>query len=110
MKKKQKKSKFSIALIVIDIFVLVCFFVAYGPFSFFRDFLVTTAMTTMTHKYFAYVLYSESMVEEILDNNKVIETEDPTDTSKINIQPIVDTGTYESIYEEQVLKKDEGND
>lgn len=110
MKKKQKKSKFSIVLIVIDIFVLVCFFVAYGPFSFFRDFLVTTAMTTMTHKYFAYVLYSESMVEEILDNNKVIEIEDPTDTSKINIQPIVDTGTYESIYEEQVLKKDEGND
>ena len=55
MKKKQKKSKFSIVLIVIDIFVLVCFFVAYGPFSFFRDFLVTTAMSTMTHKYFAYV-------------------------------------------------------
>ena len=110
MKKKQKKSKFSIFLIVVDVFVLICFFVAYGPFSFFRDFLVTTAMTTMTHKYFAYVLYSESMVEEILDNNKVIETEDPTDTSKINIQPVVDTGTYESIYEEQVLKKDEGND
>ena len=110
MKKKQKKSKFSIFLIVVDAFVLICFFVAYGPFSFFRDFIVTTAMTTMTHKYFAYVLYSESMVEEILDNNKVIETEDPTDTSKINIQPVVDTGTYESIYEEQVLKKDEGND
>ena len=73
MKKKQKKSKFSIVLIVIDIFVLVCFFVAYGPFLFFRDFLVTTAMTTMTHKYFAYVLYSESLGEEILDNNKVIE-------------------------------------
>lgn len=110
MKKKQKKSKFSIVLIVIDVFALICFFIAYGPFSFFRDFLVTTAMTTMTHKYFAYVLYSESMVEEILDNNRVIETEDPTDTSKINIQPIVDTGTYESVYEEQVLKKDEGND
>ena len=110
MKKKQKKSKFSIFLITVDIFVLICFFVAYGPFSFFRDFIVTTAMTTMTHKYFAYVLYSESMVEEILDNNKVIETEDPTDTSKINIKPIVDTGTYESIYEEQVLKKDDGND
>lgn len=110
MKKKQKKSKFSVFLIVVDVFVLICFFVAYGPFSFFRDFIVTTAMTTMTHKYFAYVLYSESMVEEILDNNKVIEIEDPTDTSKINIQPVVDTGTYESIYEEQVLKKDEGND
>ena len=110
MKKKEKKSKFNIVLIVIDVFTLFCFFIAYGPFSFFRDFLVTTAMTTMTHKYFAYVLYSEEMVEKILENNRVIETEDPTDTSKINIQPIVDNGTYESIYEEQVLKKDEGND
>ncbi len=110
MKKKEKKSKFNIVLIVIDVFTLICFFIAYGPFSFFRDFLVTTAMTTMTHKYFAYVLYSEDMVEKILENNRVIETEDPTDTSKINIQPIVDNGTYESIYEEQVLKKDEGND
>lgn len=110
MKKKEKKSKFNIVLIVIDVFALICFFIAYGPFSFFRDFLVTTAMTTMTHKYFAYVLYSEDMVEKILENNRVIETEDPTDTSKINIQPIVDNGTYESIYEEQVLKKDEGND
>lgn len=108
--KKEKKSKFNIVLIVIDVFALICFFIAYGPFSFFRDFLVTTAMTTMTHKYFAYVLYSEDMVEKILENNRVIETEDPTDTSKINIQPIVDNGTYESIYEEQVLKKDEGND
>lgn len=108
--KKEKKSKFNIVLIVIDVFALICFFIAYGPFSFFRDFLVTTAMTTMTHKYFAYVLYSEDMVEKILENNRVIETEDPTDTSKINIQPIVDNGTYESIYEEQVLKKDDGND
>lgn len=108
--KKEKKSKFNIVLIVIDVFALICFFIAYGPFSFFRDFLVTTAMTTMTHKYFAYVLYSEDMVKKILENNRVIETEDPTDTSKINIQPIVDNGTYESIYEEQVLKKDEGND
>ena len=74
MKKKEKKSKFNIVLIVIDVFALICFFIAYGPFSFFRDFLVTTAMTTMTHKYFAYVLYSEDMVEKILENNRVIET------------------------------------
>jgi exopolysaccharide biosynthesis protein len=107
---KQKKSKLSIFLIIIDTLALICFFFAYGPISFFRDYLVTTAMTTMTHKYFAYVLYDEAMVEKILDNNKIIESEDPTDTSKINIQPIIDTGTYESIYEEQILKKDEGND
>ncbi|NLC48569.1 MAG: phosphodiester glycosidase family protein [Tenericutes bacterium] len=107
---KKKNSKLSILLIVIDSLALICFFFAYGPISFFRDYLVTTAMTTMTHKYFAYVLYDEQMVSNILDNNKIIESEDPTDTTKINIQPIIDTGTYDSIYEEQILKKDEGND
>lgn len=110
VKDKTSKSKFSIFLIVVDVLALICFFLAYGPISYFRDYLVTTAMTTMNHKYFAYVLYDEDMVNEILDSNKIIESEDPTDTSKINISPIVDTGTYESIYEEQILKKDKDND
>lgn len=108
--KNKKKSKFSIFLIVIDIIAVICFFLAYGPFSFFRDFVVTTAMTTMNHKYFAYVLYSENMVNETLDNNKVIETSESTDTSIINTTPVKDTGSYESIYEEQILKRDENND
>lgn len=108
--KSSKNSKFSIALIIVDVIVLICFFLAYGPFSFFRDYLVTTAMTTMNHKYFAYVLYSEEMVEKILANNKIIESDSPTDISKINTKPVLDTGTYESIYEEQVLKRDKNND
>ncbi len=107
---KKKTSKFSIALIVVDVIVLICFFLAYGPFSFFRDYLVTTAMTTMNHRYFAYVLYSEDMVEKVLANNTIIESDSPTDTSKINTKPVADTGTYESIYEEQVLKRDNKND
>ena len=107
---KKKRSKFSIFLIIVDVLAIVCFFIAYGPFSFFRDWFVTTSMTTMTHKYFAYVLYDEDMINEVLDNNKIIESEDPTDTSKISFNANVDTGTYESIYEEQVLKRDEGND
>ncbi len=107
---KKKTSKFSIALIVVDVMVLICFFLAYGPFSFFRDYLVTTAMTTMNHRYFAYVLYSEEMVEKVLANNTIIESDSPTDTSKINTKPVADTGTYESIYEEQVLKRDNKND
>lgn len=109
-KSKKKASKMSIFLIVVDTLVLICFFLAYGPISFFRDYLVTTAMTTMSHKYFAYVLYSEETVEKVLDNNRIIESDSPTDTSKINTTPVVDTGVYESIYEEQVLKRDNEND
>jgi len=109
-KKKEKNSKFSIFLIVVDIFALICFFLAYGPFSYFRDLLVTTAMTTMSHKYFAYVLYNEDQVMKILDNNKIIEPESNTDSSKISFNPNFETETYESIYEEQILKKDKDND
>ena len=108
--KKQKISKFSIFLIVVDILVLICFFLAYGPISYFRDLYVTTAMTTMTHKYFAYVLYSEETVKKVLDNNKIVEPEENTDSSAINFNPKFETDDYESIYEEQILKKDKGND
>ena len=57
-KVKKNKSGFSIFLIAIDVIAIICFFVAYGPFAFFRDWFVTTSMTTMTHKYFAYTLYA----------------------------------------------------
>ena len=110
VKNKEKTSKFSVFLIVIDTIALICFFLAYGPFAYFRDLLVTTAMTTMTHKYFAYVLYSEDEVMKIVDNNKMIEPEEDTDQSKISFNPDFEKDTYESIYEEQILKKDEGND
>ena len=110
MKEKKKKSKFSIFLIIVDVFVLICFFLAYGPISYFRDLLVTTAMTTMSHKYFAYVLYSEEQVKEILDNNKIIEPEENTDSSAISFNPNFEVEEYDSIYEKQILQKDEGND
>lgn len=107
---KKNKNVFPKILIAIDTFALICFFVVYGPFSFFRDFFVTTAMTTMTHKYFAYVLYSEEMVEKTLANNRVIEGTESTNISSINTAIGEDTGVYESIYEEQILKRDAGND
>ena len=89
MKQKKKKKVSLVAKIVIfiDICAVICFFLAYGPISYFRDLLVTTAMTTMNHKYFAYVLYSEEMVDKVLDNNKIIESDEGTDTSAITFNP-----------------------
>lgn len=109
-KNKSKLSKFSIFLIVIDVCAIICFFLAYGPYTFFRDYIVTTAMTTMNHRYFAYILYSEETVKEVLDSNKVIESDESTDTSAVNTTLVEDTGVYESVYEEQILKRDKGND
>lgn len=109
---KFKKSKYFYGklLIILDVLVIISFFVAYGPLSFFRDWLVTTALTTMSHRYYAYVLYSEEKVKQIASENVTIEVGGETDTSKIKITEIEEQSYYESAYEEQVLKKDEGND
>lgn len=109
-KTRKKKNYFARFIIFIDVMAVICFFLAYGPISYFRDLLVTTAMTTMNHKYFAYILYSEDMVDKILDNNKIIESDEGTDTSAITFNPDFSSGTYSSEYERQVLEKDEGND
>lgn len=108
IKKKKKTSFFVKFLIFVDVCALTCFFLAYGPISFFRDLLITTAMTTMEHKYLAYILYDEETVEEVLANNRIIESGESTDTSAINTELAEDTGVYESIYEEQILKREEG--
>jgi len=109
-KDKNKINGYTKFLIVVDVFAVVCFFLAYGPISFFRDMLVTSALTTMSHHYLAYVLYSEEQVQEIVDNNVVVETGEVTDTSSIKVSQVEDTGVYESIYEEEILKRDEGNE
>ena len=108
IKKKKKTSFFVKFLIFVDVCALTCFFLAYGPISFFRDLLITTAMTTMEHKYLAYILYDEETVDEVLANNRIIESGESTDTSAINTELAEDTGVYESVYEEQILKREEG--
>ena len=67
-------------------------------------------MPTMSHKYIARTFYSNKTIKEVLNSNKVIELEDSTDPTKIDFTKLVDTGHYSSIYEEQVLKRDKGND
>ena len=48
-------------------------FLLYGPYSGFRDWLITTAMTTMTHQYFATWFYDDETIEASLAKNKVEE-------------------------------------
>ncbi len=111
VKEKKKKTSFFVkCLIFIDVIALICFFFMYGPISVVRDFYVSSALTSWSHRYFAYVFFSPEKVQEIASQNTVIENEEDSDASAIHIAKIEDTGVYESIYEEQILKKDKGND
>ena len=64
--------KLTIAFIVLDLLVAICFFVVYGPFETFRNTIITTAISTKTHDYIAYTFYSEEKVREVLDLNSYV--------------------------------------
>lgn len=95
-------------LLIMDFIAIFCLFITYGPISYFRDLLVTTAMTTMEHQYLAQTFYTEKMIANILKNNVIDDNGKSSDISQIIFNNKPNT-TYESIYEERILKKD-GND
>lgn len=87
-------------------------FLLYGPYSGFREWLITTAMTTMTHQYFATWFYSDETIQEVLNKNKVAESEETTDPT---LTVIIDSKEnkpveYANEYERQILEKDPEND
>lgn len=84
-------------------FLLIGLFLAYGPYSGFRNWLVTTAMSTMSHQYLARVFYSEDMIQKILSNNFVVEPDSSTDLSAIDTDIVVTT-TYKDKYEKEILE------
>ena len=81
----------------------------YGPYNGFRDWLITTAMTTMTHQYFATWFYDDDVINSVLDKNKVVETNETTDTSLIKTNSHSLSKNYENEYEKQILERDSKN-
>lgn len=89
------------------IFVLLVLF--YGPWHKFRDFWITTAMTTKSHQYLATWLYSEKTINEVLDNNRVIAPDEDVDIDLIKIlDEKSDNVVYKDEYDKQVLEHDDG--
>ena len=109
-KEKSGLSWFTYFLLVIDLCAVICFFVAYGPWSFVRDWLVTTALSTGSHQYYAYVLYTPEQVSKVVSQNTTTQGEK---FSNVNDIEFVDPSTitsYSNVYEQQILEKEEGND
>ena len=103
------KKKTTFLFLIADVIAFACFFLAYGPFGYFRNLFVNTALKTMHHKYFAYVIYSEKTVERIKNSNYFVTISDSTNTDKI----VIDTKekeTYKNEYEKELLTRDKGNE
>lgn len=82
-KEKKRDNIFTIILSICDVFAVVMLFLFYGPYNGFRDWLVTTAMSTMNHQYLATTFYGEKTIEKVLSRHTMKEPSGSTDTSLI---------------------------
>ncbi|MBQ8893307.1 MAG: phosphodiester glycosidase family protein [Clostridia bacterium] len=58
-------------------------FLLYGPINFFRELIITSAMTTLSHQYYATTFYSNETIQQVMDKNKVINPTTTTDVDAI---------------------------
>lgn len=109
-KRKNKiKSIFTVLFILGTVGICSLLFILYGPISSFRDWLITTAMTTMTHQYFATTFYTDDVINYVLSKNKVVEVEDSSNPDLVNTNSSTQIKSYKNEYEKQILERDENN-
>lgn len=84
-KKILKKVGWFMLFQIIYVPILSILLVYYGPFTNTRDMIVTTAMTTMTHQYFATWFLSDEKIEEILAKNRPQENIEDQSLASIDI-------------------------
>ena len=117
--KKQRKEKqrrvlikriLIIVAIVFVVGIITGLFLLYGPYAGFREWLITTAMTTRSHQYFATWFYDDETIQEVLNRNKVQEVDEITDTNTIVVNAAEEQKEYANEYERAVLEKDPNND
>lgn len=111
MKKWSLKKKLIVifsSLFVVGISGLL--FLFYGPWDGFRNFWITSAMTTMNHQYLATWLYSDETIQKVLANNQIVEIDEVSDSDSIKIRKYSAKTIYKNEYEKAVLTKNPGND
>lgn len=115
--KKNKKNKGIIKKILITIAILIVIGVStlgillYGPYNGFRDWLITSAMTTMTHQWIAYLFYDEDTINAVMASNRVDEVQEDTDTNAIVVGVSEEPEKiYENEYEKAILEKNNPRD
>lgn len=70
MKKKIKYVVFFILFQIIFVPLIVGSLIYYGPFKTLRETIVTTAMTTMSHQYFATWFLDDEEINDIIERNR----------------------------------------
>lgn len=91
---------------ILYIVLFSCFlFLFYGPFTGFKEFWITSAMTTMSHQYLATWIYSDEYIQKVLANNGVVEVDEISDPNQIKFRKYSST-IYRNQYEKEILTHD----
>lgn len=114
-KRKRKWSvKKKIGIIGTSIFIVFIstfLFLFYGPWDGFRNFWITSAMTTMSHQYLATWFYSDETIQKVLEQNSIIESKEITNPDLIKFKNYSkNTTIFKNKYEKEILTKDPDND
>ena len=110
IKKKDRHKTLKILGIIFICFSMMIVTLLYGPWHGFRDFWITTAMTTLNHQYLARWFYSEDTINKVLAENRVIPPDEDTKTDLIEINDTKSSNiVYKDEYDKQVLEHNEGD-
>ncbi|MDD6323807.1 MAG: phosphodiester glycosidase family protein [Bacilli bacterium] len=112
-KEKVKMKTWQKIVVVIICVALTCGsglgFLLYGPYPNFREWLITTAMTTMRHQYLAKWFYSQKTIDSVLKNNYVKSVDEDTDLNAITfVDYSKSKGMYKNKYEKEILSHEDG--
>ncbi len=105
--KSLKKKIFIILCFAFIIFFSLFLFLFYGPIDSFKEFWITSAMTTMNHRYLATWLYSDKYINEVLKKNSIIEVDEVSDPNQIRFRRYTST-IYKNEYEKELLTHEKG--
>lgn len=101
----KKIKKTTILFILLDIIVIGCFITVYFIKDF-KNWFITSAMTTMNHQYLAKIFYSEDEINNVMNNNYMVEINENTDTSLVQL---VDNKEYIDKFDKEILDRKEGD-
>ena len=111
--KKNKKRRLRISKITILIFLLDIIVISGFVFinsDKFKTFWIPTAMTTKSHKYLAYTLFDEKVVNEVMSANYIEESTEEVDLDSISIKDSSGKKHYSNKYEKELFNKEPNNE
>ena len=107
VKRKIRSRITTMILSILIIGILTLAFLLYGPYSGFREYLITVGMTSMTHDWIPKLFYSDETIAKVMENNRVDEVKEDTNTSEIKKEEKKETEAeekqYANEYDKQIL-------